>query len=342
MITYKKGNIFESDAEALVNTVNTVGVMGKGIAFQFKKLFPQNFNHYRKICKTNSFRIGDILVYQDSSLLTGEKLILNFPTKEHWRKPSKYEYIEKGILRLGELISEMNIKSIAIPPLGAGNGGLIWSNVRDILEAELIKYPECKIDIYEPNKEVRKVLIKENVELTDARAILLSVLYELVREGEFVSEFACEKVCYFLQLFGAREILKLDYKQHYYGPYSGKVRHLLKLLNGSYLNGFGDNKPFEPLSLLMDTEKKVNDYLINNTQLIQVVDLTKDFLNGFYSSFSLELLSTIHFIVDHKNVQTIGDIKNELSNWSERKVISFDNNKVINMALQHLKEAKLI
>src|SRR5690606_23173423 len=124
MISYVVGNILDSHAEALVNTVNTDGVMGKGIALQFKKEFPSNYKEYREAWKNKQIGIGRLLVSKDSNLNLGEKAIINFPTKTSWRKPSEYEYIEKGLDHLVRLIHENGIKSIAIPPLGAGNGGL--------------------------------------------------------------------------------------------------------------------------------------------------------------------------------------------------------------------------
>jgi len=133
MIRYIKGNIFESSAQAIVNTVNTVGVMGKGIELQFKKAFPSNYRAYVAACKKNEIAIGKLFVYKDSNIFSGEKIIINFPTKTDWRKPSEYEYIEKGLLHLIEIIKQYNITSIAIPPLGAGNGGLEWERIKKLL-----------------------------------------------------------------------------------------------------------------------------------------------------------------------------------------------------------------
>ena len=146
MIRYIKGNLFDSDAEALVNTVNTVGVMGKGIALQFKRLYPYNYKVYKEECDAGNFKIGDLLVVNDQNTLSGQKIIINFPTKIHWRNPSKYEYIEKGVNQLVKEINERKIKSVAIPPLGSGNGGLKWVSVRNILERALINLENC--DIY--------------------------------------------------------------------------------------------------------------------------------------------------------------------------------------------------
>ena len=158
--------------------------------------------------------------------MSGKKIVINFPTKTNWRLPSEYKYIEAGLEELVKVIKEKSIKSIAIPPLGAGNGGLDWNKVKSILE-KYLSQTEAEVFIYEPNATIKEVLKKERVKLTPARAMLLSVLFDLAKNGEFVSEFASEKIAYFLQQFGANEAFKLDFKKSFYGPYSGKVKHVL-------------------------------------------------------------------------------------------------------------------
>jgi O-acetyl-ADP-ribose deacetylase (regulator of RNase III) len=344
MINYVTGNILDSPAEALVNTVNTVGVMGKGIALQFKSQFPNNYKVYKEACDNHSLKIGNLLVTEEESLLFGRKTIINFPTKTHWRYPAEYEYIEKGLDALVDLIAEHKIQSVAIPPLGAGNGGLDWTKVRAIIESKL-QGVDCEIFLYEPNNTIKEILKKERVQLTPARAMMLSVLYDLVRNGEFVSEFAAEKVAYFLQRFGAKESFNLAFNPNFYGPYSGKVRHVLYYLNGSYIMGYSskDKKPFDELSLVMDAEVEVVNYLHQpeNNIYWQIAENTKNFLRGYYSPFGLELLSTIDFIKSVKHKTTSEEIMKELENWSNRKRTLFANQSFIEKALvtlhQHLK-----
>ena len=247
MIQYITGNILDSTAQALVNTVNTMGVMGKGIALQFKKAYLNNYKAYEKACKNNEIQVGKMFVTLDSNTTSGERTIINFPTKTSWKKPSEYKYIEDGLENLVEVINTNNIKSIAIPPLGAGNGGLNWEKVKIIIEQKLA-HLNVDIYVYEPSLQIQEQLIKERVKLTDARALLLYVLYDLVKNGEYVSEFSSEKVCYFLQKFGAKKYFKLEFEPNFYGPYSGKVRFVLNAINGSYLMGYSDmNK--KPLNL---------------------------------------------------------------------------------------------
>ncbi|MEP6467058.1 MAG: macro domain-containing protein [Parafilimonas sp.] len=339
MIHYVKGNLLDSKAEALVNTVNTVGVMGKGVALQFKQQFPENTKVFIKACKEGKITIGKLLVTKDTSLHSGEKIIINFPTKTDWRKPSEYNYIEKGLQDLLHIIKERDIKSIALPPLGAGNGGLNWVRVKQILERNFSSLSDVDIYIYEPTKEIQEVLKKERAKLTPARAMLLNVLYDLVKNGEFVSEFAAEKIAYFLQRFGAKEVFNLEYKPNFYGPYSGKVKHVLYYLNGSYITGYSskDKKPFEELGIIPDAEIDVTNFLEEkgNKNFKTITDKTKSFLTGFYSPFGLELLSTIDFILTENEVQSFEEIKNYL--WSDRKRTLFNNQKFIEVAVSRIK-----
>ena len=339
MIHYRVGNILESEAEAFINTVNTDGIMGKGIALQFKNAFPLNFKIYQEACKNESLKVGNLLLVEDTGLISGKKTIINFPTKTTWRKPSEYQYINDGLDELIRVIDEKNIKSVAIPPLGSGNGGLDWNIVKKMIE-EKLSHLTADILIYEPNKQIQEVLKSERVKLTEARAMLLFMLYELVKNGEFVSEFSSEKICYFLQRFGGEKYFKLEYKPNFYGPYSGKVKYVINYLNGSYIMGYSamDKKPFEPLELIPDGYEPVLDYINSKPEIKKIVLKTKEFLDGFYSEFALELLSTIDYISIKKESFDVNVIKNELENWSERKRTLFSNDKFLKVSLKHLQQ----
>ncbi|TAE73159.1 MAG: hypothetical protein EAZ85_07820 [Bacteroidetes bacterium] len=181
---------------------------------------------------------------------------------------------------------------------------------------------------------------KERIKLTPARAMLLGVLYDLVHCGEFVSEFSSEKIAYFLQRFGAKDAFKLEFQPNFYGPYSGKVKHVLYYLNGSYIMGYNskDKKPFEELGLMIDAESDVNQFLDKdeNENYKKIVEKTKSFLTGFYSDFALELLSTIDFIILEKKVNSKEDVTKELENWNDRKKTLFNNPKFIEITFNHL------
>jgi len=150
MLRYTTGNLLSSSAEALVNTANTVGVMGKGIALQFKRAFPHNFEIYKDACLNGNFRTGQILAVRDSELVLGERLIINFPTKQHWKMPSTYDYIESGLNTLVAYLKESPVKSLAMPALGCGNGGLDWTRVKLMIEQHLSAL-DTDILVYEPN-----------------------------------------------------------------------------------------------------------------------------------------------------------------------------------------------
>src|ERR1700730_18295283 len=129
MISFTEGNLLEASAEALVNTVNTVGIMGKGIALMFKEAFPANFRAYEDACNHKEVKVGKMFVTENRTF-SGPRWIINFPTKKHWRQPSKLEWITEGLGDLRRVIQEHNIRSVALPPLGTGNGGLDWNEVR--------------------------------------------------------------------------------------------------------------------------------------------------------------------------------------------------------------------
>ena len=148
MIAYLRGNLLEDDAQALVNTVNTVGVMGKGIALQFKQRFPANFAAYAQACKLGQVQTGRMFV-TESGELTGPRWVVNFPTKQHWRDPSRMEWVVDGLQDLRSFLVSNAVQSIALPALGAGLGGLPWAAVRGHIEAAL---GDLAVDVrvYEP------------------------------------------------------------------------------------------------------------------------------------------------------------------------------------------------
>jgi len=155
MIVYKNGDIFNSDVEAIVNTVNCVGIMGRGLALQFKNKFPQNFKEYAVACKNEQVQPGKMHIYQTGQL-TNPKYIINFPTKRHWKGKSKIEDIENGLDDLIKTIEKYSIKSIAVPPLGSGLGGLNWQIVKQTIEKKLSNV-NCKIVVFDHlNKRLKK------------------------------------------------------------------------------------------------------------------------------------------------------------------------------------------
>jgi len=352
MIEYVKGNLLESKAQALVNTVNTVGVMGKGLALQFKEHFPNNYHIYREVCKRGELHIGQMLITEEADL-NGKKIIINFPTKTTWRKPSSYSYIEEGLKSLKSELIYRKIASVAIPPLGSRNGGLDWNHVKTMIENALADI-DCHVFIYEPSEVVLEKMKAERVKLTPARAMMLDVICDMVNQGEYASEFAAEKIVYFLQRLGAENVFHLEYKPAYYGPYSGKVRYVLRYLNGSYLMGLMEmnQKPFEAIWVAPDTQMDVAAYLREkeNVKYERVAAKTKVFLDGLYSNYSLELLATVDYILlndkrlynwSHQDINEVTEmVLEDVSDWSNRKRQLFGQEHYIRIMLNHLKECQ--
>ncbi len=344
MITFTTGDMMQSDAVALVNTVNTVGVMGKGIALQFKEAFKYNNKVYLDACKNKTLIPGKLVAVWDENLQSGRKFIINFPTKVHWRQPSKYEYIDKGLDALRTLIITENIQSIAIPPLGCGNGGLEWAKVKAMIEDKLSGL-DLDIQVFEPNEAIKAVLQaqdqKRDIQLTASRAALLYALFALESLGEYSSLFTANKLAYFLQRKGQN--LKLDFQPHHYGPYAIGVEKVLYHLNGVYLKGMeqGQAKPFESIKLNYSKWNEVNEY-VNKKMDYQEKERLKSlfqFLAGYTSELSLEIISTVDFIIKDDENMTLEQVQDAISSWSNRKNRLFDR-EVVAHAYHHLQNYK--
>lgn len=324
--------------------------MGKGIALQFKTAYPDNYHAYRKACKNGEVTVGKMFVTEDADLLGSGKIIINFPTKTTWRKPSEYSYIESGLEALKQEISDRQIKSIAIPPLGSRNGGLDWNKVKKMMVASLSDI-DCEVTIYEPTDVIEEKLNEEKVRLTPARAMLLDVLCDLIANGEFASEFAAEKVVYFLQRFGGEDVFNVKFVRAMYGPYSGKVRYVLRYLNGSYVMGLSalQQKAFDEIWILPGTDKDAADFLRQpgNERYRDLAEKVKLFLRGYYSNYTLELLSTVDFLLmtdgslkgwlKEDDIDVDARLIDDISDWNERKKRMFNNPVHVRMMTEHLR-----
>jgi O-acetyl-ADP-ribose deacetylase (regulator of RNase III) len=345
MLQIITGNMLDANVEALVNTVNTIGVMGKGIALQFKNAFRKNYSDYLAACKSGTFDIGELLIVKDHNINLGEKLIINFPTKKHWRQPSKYEYIEVGLQALVKCINDHQIKSIALPPLGCGNGGLDWSIVKPMIEKHLSPL-DADIFVYEPNDSVKEILQKEvsvtKAKLTPARAMLLYSLFYYEALGEHTSLFSANKLAYFLQ-HRMGEKLTLNFQPYKYGPYASGVQHVLLSMNGTYLYGLEQNQAtaFEPLKLNYNKFGELEDYIDKNLTTIQKIrlkELTR-FITGFESDLSIEILASVAFILEKDSTQTLEQVAADVT-WTTRKKQLFKPS-YIEIAYNHLKKHDL-
>lgn len=349
MIKYIKGNLLSAHTEALVNTVNTVGVMGKGIALQFKERYPDNFKAYVIACKEKRIFPGKSLVvkdrYQDEDVW-----IINFPTKVDWRKKSQYSYIEEGLKDLVQIISSYQIRSIALPPLGCGNGGLNWEQVKELIELYLQPLSDTvDIIVYEPDAEVKEILKKEyrhkSADLTPARALLLYALFYYDATGEKANLFVANKLIYFFQRLGEPSYKNLNFQAHYYGPYSVQVGHLVHVLSGKYILGLEqmDVKPFEEITLVYDTMKEVSDYIrihLVSEQRKRLSNLIK-FIDGFQSALALEVLASVDFIRKENPGINKEETIQRIRNWTERKKNLFTD-RMISVAYDHLDDYREI
>ena len=327
MIRYANGNLLNAQTDALVNTVNTVGIMGKGIALQFKNAFPNNFKIYQQACKDGLFNIGQLL-YVKEDTLERSVWIINFPTKKHWKGKSRYEYIEAGLKELTRTIYDYPIRSLALPPLGCGHGGLDWDKVKPMIEAHLTNL-NLEIVVFEPNELIKRQLQgemgKKTAELTPARAMLLYLMFQYESKGEPSSLFVANKLAYLLQRKG--ENLRLKFEPHHYGPYSVQLNHVLQYLNGTYLKGLEQNVagPFEPLELNYDKLGEVKEYAKKNLnadqrrRLEEVIDL----IRGFESTFALELLTTVDFVKSENLDMSLDQVLKKITDWSRRKTMLF-------------------
>lgn len=343
MISYTKGDLLSSNAQALVNTVNTVGVMGKGIALHFKEMFPYNFSVYAEACRRGELAPGKMLVVRDFNLALGDRLVINFPTKVHWRQPSRYEYIEEGLKDLVLVIRDYGITSIAIPPLGCGNGGLDWAVVKEKIEQALSSIDGVEIIVYEPSAEVSALLARQSgnadLHLTPARAMLLYAMFCYEAHDERCSLFVANKLSYFYQILGEKEFAKMPFKAHYYGPYSVSVGHLLNAVNGKYIHGLEqmDRKPFEALMLDYEHKAEVGEYVHNRLsqdQIGHVKQLLK-LIDGYESAYSLEVLASVAYVRREHPGISVHETVVEIQNWSARKKSLFKREHIL-AAYEHL------
>lgn len=337
MIRFTTGNIFDAHTGAIVNTVNLVGVMGKGIALQFKERFKNNFRLYREACKNRTIGIGNSLVVREENNGT-PVWVINFPTKIHWRNPSEYWYVERGLDNLAQIIKDYDIKSIAIPPLGAGNGGLQWDNVKAMIENRLSNL-DCDIIVFEPGHKAESK--ERHVRLTPARALLIYMLDRLQNESQEATAFSAVKAIYFLQKFGASDIFKLKFEPYIYGPYCDKVRHVLHGIDGAYIRGFADmnKKPFEPFDTIPEKLPEVREMIEQDLVLSDIAERTCRFLDCNWDDFSLELISSVDYLMTANPDADIDRIHEMLCGWSPRKKSLFSDRRYTEMAYRHIRES---
>lgn len=302
MITTAQGNLLKASVDALVNTVNTQGVMGKGIALQFKRAFPRAFDQYESACKRGEVKVGHVHVVDAGGLVGGPKWIINFPTKAHWRAKSKLVDIEAGLVDLVATCKRLQIRSIAIPPLGCGLGGLNWSDVRPLIERAFASSPEVDVRLYPPNGAPPATEMPNNTErpdMTVGRAALVCLMrrYQQGLLDPFVSLLEIHKLMYFLQEAG--EPLRLQYEEGLYGPYAKNLRQVLIRVEGHYVRGYGDgaDNPTKPIEIVEGAEAAAESFLHDLPNVWSRIDRVAKLIDGYEDAYGLELLSSVHWVM---------------------------------------------
>jgi len=333
MIKSTTGNLLEAKADALVNTVNCVGVMGKGIALQFKQAFPDNYQEYEKACKTGQVRIGQMFVHKRNDMFY-PKFIINFPTKRHWKTKSRLEDIESGLKDLIERIKQLNIKSIAVPPLGSGLGGLDWKDVKRLIVRAFDELPDTEVLLYEPKgapKPDEITISTSKPNMTRGRALLIRLLELYQSQGYRHTLLEIQKLMYFLQ--NAGENLKLKFKRDKFGPYAENLHHVLQRIDGHFIRGYGDRSGGSEIYLLRGASEEAKSSIEKDEEAIKRLESVKNLIKGFETPYGMELLSTVHWIANEfpEAAKDPEIVVEKVQQWSMRKKFK--------MKPQHIKKA---
>ena len=322
MVSFLKGDLFDSDVAAYVNTVNCVGVMGRGVALQFKKRFPDNFKMYEGVCKRKEMVPGKMLVYETHSVVN-PKFIINFPTKRHWRGASRMEDIEAGLSDLVSVIQAKAITSVALPPLGCGLGGLDWNVVRTRMKSVLEQLNGVRVDIYEPSSAPQTEKIPRNhevPEMTMGRAALVGLVRRYLAGllDPFITLLEIHKLMYFLQASG--EPLKLNFEKGPYGPYAENLRHVLNRIEGHLLSGYADggDNPNKPMELVPGAAADAEQFLARHEETQERMRRVENLVDGFETPFGLELLATVHWVA-LKGANGLDEVVKQVYTWNDRK-----------------------
>lgn len=350
MIRYTTGNLLDASAEALVNTVNEIGVMGKGVALMFRERFPENARIYVEASRASQVRVGRVLATPTGELFP--KWIIHFPTKKHWRNPSKLEWVRDGLGDLVRVVRELGIRSIAIPPLGCGNGGLDWQQVRPMIESAVAGLGDVEVVVYEPTDAYQNAPKREGVEkLTPARALVTEIVRRYSVLGLDCTVLEVQKLAYFLQRavsrLGVPDPLDLRFAADRYGPYADRLRHLLNGLDGSYLHAekrLSDAGPRDLIRFESAKRPALDAYLASAEAepFLPALEQTAALIDGFESPLGMELLATVDWLLTEQGVQPdVGAVRAALAEWpagasaARRKLEIFDD-RLLQLAIGRL------
>lgn len=331
MIENAQGNLLEADAEALVNTVNCIGYMGKGIALQFKQAFPDNFRAYQKICLKHSLHPGQMFVFE-TGFLKNPKYVINFPTKRHWKGNAKIEDIKSGLVSLRHEVERLKIKSIAVPPLGCGLGGLDWNQVRPLIEGAFATLPDVHVLLYAPAgaPDPRTMPIRTTKpRMTPGRAMVIKLMAQYGELSYRLTLLEIQKLGYFLQEAG--ENLRLRYVQHIYGPYAANLNKVLEAMEGHYTRGYGDSqKPDVEIDLLPQAVPEAEHFMAGHELSQQRLDRVATLIKGFETPYGMELLASVHWVCKHQNPPAVNadQAVDAVHAWNERKCTMFKSDHI--------------
>jgi O-acetyl-ADP-ribose deacetylase (regulator of RNase III) len=339
MIENATGNLLKADAEALVNTVNCVGFMGKGIALQFKRAYPDNLREYEKSCKAGKVVPGRMLVHSTGRLVN-PRYIINFPTKRHWRGRSRIDDIKTGLSALINEVQRLGIRSIAVPPLGCGNGGLDWNIVKPLIVAAFGEVPDVRVLLYAPAgaPEPKTMPVgTKRPHLTAARALLVSLMEQYLECAYRLTLLEIQKLAYFLQLSGER--LNLRYEAGTYGPYALNLNKVLEVLEGHFIRGLGDEpKPDLDIELLPGAADEARKFLQRHPSSAQSLARVSEIVEGFETPYGMELLSSVHWVATRQEPSPLkpAEVIERVHSWNERKRSMFRAEHIV-VAWQHLR-----
>lgn len=324
MIQEVHGNLLDADVDALVNTVNTVGVMGKGIALQFRRRFPDMFTAYARAAKQREIRLGHMHVWETGAL-GGPRFVINFPTKGHWRARSRLQDVESGLHDLARLVSDLGITSIAVPPLGCGNGGLDWQQVRPLITAAFEPLPQVDVQLFPPDAAPTAAEMATRTPrptMTVTKAAFIATAHRYADIAMDVSLVETQKLMYFLQVAG--EDMRLTFTKGHYGPYADDLRKALRSMEGHFITGFGDGsspvQAAEPIELLPDAVAEADSVLADAPATRDRIERVIQLCEGFESAYGMELLSSVHWVSTTEDPAADATVAAELiGRWNARK-----------------------
>jgi O-acetyl-ADP-ribose deacetylase (regulator of RNase III) len=307
MIKLTEGNLLNAPVEALVNTVNTVGIMGKGVALQFRQAYPPMARAYKEACDAGDVQLGKMQVFDLGGLAGGPRWIINFPTKQHWKSKSRLADIERGLAELIATIQRLQIKSIALPPLGCGNGGLDWGDVLPLIRRAFATLPQVEVLVFPPSgaPEAASMPVRtERPKMTLGQATLIALMDRYLRGmlDPFVSLLEIHKLMYFLKAVG-EPLQRLKFTEGTYGPYAPALRHSLIQMENHLTRGFGEGRddPSTPIEVLPGAIESANNFLADRDDTIDRLKGVAHLIRGYEDPYGMELLSSVHWVMAHNS-----------------------------------------